>query len=61
MWCRRQKFTRKTVIQFDSNADQAEEYRALARAIEENNDFSIPEPMSQEKLEKILLEHGVVE
>lgn len=52
---------KETVIQFDSKAEQANEYRKLAESIEENDNFVIPKPMSQERLEHILLEHGVVE
>ncbi|MCI1944411.1 nitrogenase iron protein [Clostridium luticellarii] len=52
---------KETVIQFDPKADQAAEYRSLAKAIEENDNFVIPKPMSQERLEQILLEHGIIE
>ncbi|MEY8000220.1 nitrogenase iron protein [Clostridium sp. Mt-5] len=52
---------KETVIQFDSKAEQANEYRKLAKSIEENDNFVIPKPMSQERLEQILLEHGVIE
>ena len=40
---------------------QAEEYRQLARKIEENTFFSIPTPMTQERLEEILLEYGLLD
>ena len=39
---------------------QAEEYRALARAIDNNKMFVIPQPIGIEELEKILIEFGVL-
>jgi nitrogenase iron protein NifH len=52
---------RKTVIDYKTDSNQAEEYRTLARAIEENTDFTIPTPMSQERLEEILIEFGILD
>jgi nitrogenase iron protein NifH len=52
---------RKTVIDFKNDAAQAQEYRNLAKAIEENKMFVIPNPMTQEKLESILLEYGILD
>jgi nitrogenase iron protein NifH len=52
---------RKTVIDFKSDAGQAQEYRNLAKAIEENKMFVIPNPMTQERLEEILLEYGILD
>ena len=55
----RAEIRRKTVIEYKSDADQADEYRNLARKIEENKLFVIPKPMTQERLEEILLEYGL--
>jgi len=52
---------KQTVIQFDSDENQAAEYRALAKAIEENKLFVIPKPMSHERLEEIFLEYGLTD
>ncbi len=52
---------RQTVIQYSPQCRQAEEYRQLARTIEENDFFTIPNPMSQERLEEILLEYGILD
>jgi nitrogenase iron protein NifH len=52
---------RKTVIDYKNDASQAQEYRNLAKAIEENKMFVIPNPMTQEKLESILLEYGILD
>ncbi|MBP2032916.1 nitrogenase iron protein NifH [Clostridium algifaecis] len=55
------EINKQTVIQFDPDANQANEYRSLAKAIEENDNFVIPKPMSQERLEEIFLQHGLIE
>jgi nitrogenase iron protein NifH len=52
---------KKTVIDYKTDSNQAEEYRNLSRAIEENTDFTIPTPMSQERLEEILIEFGILD
>lgn len=57
----RAEINRKTVIQYDPDSHQAVEYRTLAKAIDENNHFTIPKPMTQERLEEILLEYGLIE
>lgn len=40
---------------------QAEEYRQLADKIVNNKSYVIPKPMSQERLEEILMEFGLIE
>ncbi|HPD00181.1 MAG: nitrogenase iron protein [Bacteroidales bacterium] len=57
----RAEINRKTVIEYEPNSQQADEYRKLAKAIDENTHFAIPKPMSQERLEEILLEYGLME
>lgn len=52
---------RQTVLQYKPQSQQAQEYRNLARAIEGNQNFSIPTPISQEELEIILLNYGMLE
>ena len=52
---------RKTVIEYSPESHQADEYRALAEEIEENQKFVIPTPMTQERLEEILLEYGLMD
>ena len=52
---------KQTVIQYKPDSSQAEEYRKLADAIIENEDFTIPTPMTQERLEEILLEYGLMD
>ena len=52
---------RKTVIEYKPESQQADEYRGLAKAIEENTMFTIPTPMTQERLEEILVEYGLMD
>ncbi|MBP5747943.1 MAG: nitrogenase iron protein [Treponema sp.] len=57
----RAEIHRQTVIQYDPKSGQADEYRSLARAIDSNTNFAIPKPKTQERLEEILLEYGLME
>lgn len=57
----RAEIHKKTVIEFDPEAAQADEYRALAKAIDENKMFVIPKPMTQDRLEEILMEYGLMD
>ena len=52
---------KKTVIEYKPDSSQAQEYRNLAQAVIENTDFVIPTPMTQERLEEILMEYGMME
>ena len=55
------EINRKTVIEYAPKTNQAEQYRQLARAIDENTMFTIPTPMTQERLEEILLEFSLMD
>ncbi len=57
----RAEIHKKTVIEYDSTCPQADEYRALAKRIDENEMFVIPSPLSQERLEALLMEHGLLD
>lgn len=57
----RAEIRRKTVIEHNPTVPQADEYRELARKIEENTSFVIPKPLTQERLEEILLEFGLLD
>ena len=57
----RAETNRKTVIEYEPSCRQAAEYRALAKAIDENRTFTIPTPMTHERLEEILLEFGLMD
>ncbi|MBO9998005.1 MAG: nitrogenase iron protein [Cyanobacteria bacterium SID2] len=51
---------RKTVIEYDPTHQQAEEYRTLARKIDENKNLTIPTPLSMDELEELLIEFGIL-
>ena len=55
----RAEINRKTVIEFEPTHPQADEYRALARKIDQNKMFVIPKPLSMEELEKLLVTFGI--
>ena len=57
----RAEIHRQTVIEFDPKAPQADEYRALGRAIEANDKFVIPTPLSNDELEKTLMDFGLMD
>jgi nitrogenase iron protein NifH len=52
---------RKTVIDYKPEAHQAQEYRSLAKAIEDNTQYVIPKPMTQDRLEQILIDYGILD
>jgi nitrogenase iron protein NifH len=53
------ELNRKTVIEYKSESEQANEYRSLAKAIDSNTNYTIPTPVDTDRLEKLLLEHGM--
>jgi len=55
----RAEINRKTVIEFDPTHTQADEYRTLAKKIDQNKMFVIPTPLEIEELEALLIEYGV--
>ena len=57
----RAEINKKTVIDFNPEEDQADEYRQLARAIDGNDLFVVPKPMSQDRLEQLMMEHGILD
>ncbi len=57
----RAEINRKTVIEYDPKDPQADEYRALAKKIEENELKVIPTPLEIEALEKLLIDFGFME
>lgn len=57
----RAEINKKTVIDFEPEANQAQEYRSLARAIDQNKLFVIPKPMTQDRLEELMMQHGFLD
>ncbi len=57
----RAEIHKQTVIQYNPTHGQAQQYRNLAEAIEKNEMLVIPKPMTQERLEEILTEYGLMD
>jgi len=55
----RAEINRKTVIDYEPTAGQADEYRKLAKAIDGNSMFVIPKPLETEELEALLIKYGM--
>jgi nitrogenase iron protein NifH len=50
---------RQTVIEYEPEHSQAEEYRQLAKKIDDNKMFVVPKPLEIEELEKLLIDFGI--
>ena len=57
----RAEINRKTVIEFEPTAGQADHYRNLAKAIDGNEMYVIPKPLPMDDLEKLLMDFGLME
>jgi nitrogenase iron protein NifH len=57
----RAEIRRMTVIEYDPTARQADEYRALAKKVDENRNLNIPTPITMDELEELLMEFGIME
>lgn len=55
----RAEINRKTVIEFEPEHNQANEYRILATKIDENEIFVIPTPIEINELESLLIKYGI--
>jgi nitrogenase iron protein NifH len=51
---------RMTVIEYSPDHPQADEYRQLAKKIENNTNLVIPTPISMEELETLLVDFGIL-
>ncbi len=56
----RAEINRKTVIEYEPEHSQADEYRTLAKKIDENEMFVVPTPMKIDDLENLLVDFGMV-
>jgi nitrogenase iron protein NifH len=56
----RAEINRKTVIEYEPAHAQADEYRTLAGKIDANEMYVVPEPMEIDRLERLLIEFGIV-
>jgi nitrogenase iron protein NifH len=55
----RAEINRKTVIDWNPECSQAEQYRQLARKIDANDQKVIPTPLEMDELEALLIEFGL--
>jgi len=53
------EINRKTVIDYEPSHVQADHYRNLSRAIDQNKMFVVPKPLAIEELEKLLIDFGI--
>ncbi len=51
---------RMTVIEYSPDHPQADEYRQLAKKIEENKNLVIPTPITMDELEQLLVDFGIL-
>lgn len=56
----RAEINKKTVIDYDPKENQSDEYRQLAMKINQNKKFVIPKPMTQDRLEELMMEFGIM-
>ncbi len=57
----RAEIRRMTVIEYDPKCNQADEYRQLASKIIENKNLVIPQPLTMDELEELLMEFGILD
>ncbi len=57
----RAEIRRMTVIEYDPDCNQANEYRALAKKIIDNKKQVIPTPITMDELEELLMQFGILE
>lgn len=57
----RAEINKQTVIEYDANLPQAQEYLELARKIQANEDFTVPTPITQDELEDLMKEYGIID
>ena len=53
------EFNKKTVTEYDDSQNQAKEYSALAEKIINNQNFVIPQPLSMDQLEAMVVKYGI--
>jgi nitrogenase iron protein NifH len=56
----RAEIKKQTVIEWNPEVQQANEYRTLAKNIDENEMFVIPKPLEIPELESLLLDYGLL-
>ncbi len=57
----RAEIRRMTVIEYEPEHKQAQEYRDLAIKIRDNKNFVIPTPITMDELEELMMEFGIID
>jgi len=57
----RAEIRRMTVIEYNPEAKQADEYRALANKVVNNKNLVIPTPITMDELEEVMMSFGIIE
>ena len=57
----RAEIRRMTVIEYNPEAKQADEYRALAQKVMHNKNLVIPTPITMDELEEVMMSYGILE
>ena len=57
----RAEIRRMTVIEYEPNHKQAQEYRDLATKIRDNTNFIIPTPITMDELEELMMEFSIID
>ena len=55
------EFNKKTVTEYDSGVNQAQEYSTLAQKIIDNENFVIPSPLTMDELEAMVVKYGIAD
>ncbi|KZX16993.1 nitrogenase iron protein [Methanobrevibacter filiformis] len=55
------EFNKRTVVDYDKECNQANEYGTLGGKIIDNKNFVIPEPLAMDELEELVVEFGVLD
>ena len=55
------EFNKKTVTEYDDSQNQAKEYSELAEKIINNQNFVIPQPLSMDQLEAMVVKNGIAD
>lgn len=57
----RAEINKKTVVEYDASAPQADVYRSLANNVINNTNFTIPQPLEMDELEHMMMEFGILD
>ncbi len=53
------EFNKMTVVEYDPECNQAQEYKKLAKKIMENDELVVPKPLKMDELEKLCAKYGI--